>query len=436
MDQTLLALLLMFGALVGLLGAGIWVAITLAAIGTGALALFTPVPVANLVASTLWEASWQWPLTALPLFVWMGEILFRTRLSRDMFNGLGPWVGWLPGRLLHVNVLGCGIMAAVAGSSAVTATTVGRMSLPELKRRGYDERLMIGTLAGSGTLGLIIPPSVVLIVYGILAQQSVARLFIAGVLPGLLLIVLFMGYVAAWSLLHHERMPPREARIPLGEKLRRSSRLIPVVALIVAVIGSIYAGIATPTESATFGILGALFIAALTRTLSWQNFRDSLMSATRISCMIAFIIVTAAILSSAVAFIGIPQYLAGLVDQWQLSPGWLLLVLTLVFILLGCFLEGVSILVLSSTVVLPMLQNAGIDLLWFGIYVVIVIEMAQITPPVGFNLFVLQSITGRDIWQVTRAAIPFFLMLCLAALIIACFPAIVTWLPSLSQGSG
>lgn len=433
MDQTLLALVLMCGALIALLGAGIWVAVALAAIASGAIVLFTPVPAANLIASTLWEASWQWPLTALPLFVWMGEILFRTRLSRDMFNGLGPWVGWLPGRLLHVNVLGCGIMAAVAGSSAVTATTVGRMSLPELQRRGYDERLMIGTLAGSGTLGLIIPPSIVLIVYGILAQQSVARLFIAGILPGLLLIVLFMGYVAAWSLLHRDRMPAREPSIPLGEKLRRSSRLIPVVALIVAVIGSIYSGVATPTESATFGILGALAIALATRTLSWQSFRESLMAATRISCMITFIIVTAAILSSAVAFIGIPQYLANGIGQLHLSPGWLLFALTLIFILMGCFLEGVSILVLSSAVILPMLQSAGIDLLWFGIYAVIIIEMAQITPPVGFNLFVLQSITGRSIWQVTLATLPFFLLLCLAALIVALAPGIVTWLPSLGR---
>lgn len=435
MDQTLLALIVMSGALIALLGAGIWVAVALAAVATGAMALFTPVPVANLLASTLWEASWQWPLTALPLFVWMGEILFRTRLSRDMFNGLAPWVGWLPGRLLHVNVLGCGIMAAVAGSSAVTATTVGRMSLPELQRRGYDERLMIGTLAGSGTLGLIIPPSIVLIVYGILAQQSVARLFIAGVLPGLLLIVLFMGYIVAWSLIHRDRMPPKEPPLPFAGKLRRSSRLIPVVALIAGVIGSIYSGIATPTESAAFGILGALVIATVTRTLTWESFRDSLMAAMRISCMITFIIVTAAILSSAVAFIGIPQYLAGQVDQWQLSTGWLLFVLTLVFILLGCFLEGVSILVLSSAVILPMLESAGVNLLWFGIYVVIIIEMAQITPPVGFNLFVLQSITGRSIWQVTLSAIPFFLMLCLAALIIALVPGIVTWLPSLSQGA-
>ncbi|MFC0269595.1 TRAP transporter large permease [Kushneria aurantia] len=433
MDHTLVALLVMFGALIGLLGAGIWVAVALVGIGSTALALFTPVPVSSLVASTLWEASWQWPLTALPLFIWMGEILFRTRLSRDMFNGLAPWVSWLPGRLLHVNVLGCGIMAAVAGSSAVTATTIGRMSLPELQARGYDERLMIGTLAGSGTLGLIIPPSVVLIVYGILAQQSIARLFVAGILPGLLLMGLFMGYVAIWSLLNRHRMPAREPSLSLVEKLRRSARLIPMIVLIIAVIGSIYSGIATPTESATFGILGALLIAMATGTLSWQSFRDSLMSATRISCMIAFIIVTASVLSSAVAFIGIPQYLAGIVDQMQLSPGWLLLILTLIFIVLGCFLEGVSILVLSSAMILPMLSSAGIDLLWFGIYAVIIIEMAQITPPVGFNLFVLQSITGRSIWQVTCSTIPFFLLLCLAAFIITLIPGLVTWLPSLGR---
>lgn len=429
MESISLILLVMFGALLVILAAGVWVAMTLVAVAAGAMWLFTQVPVSSLVASTLWDASWSWPLTALPLFIWMGEILFRTRLSRDMFDGLGPWLGWLPGRLLHVNVLGCGIMAAVAGSSAVTATTVGRMSLPELKKRGYDEKLMIGSLAGSGTLGLIIPPSIVLIVYGVLAQQSVARLFIAGVLPGLMLMLLFMGYVVVWALFNADKMPPREPRVALGERLRRSSRLMPIIGLIAFVIGSIYSGITTPTESAALGVVGALLLAALTGTLTAQSFAASLLAATRTSCMIAFILACAAVLSIAVAFIGIPQYLAGLVGALDLPPWLLLLTLTLFFIVLGCFLEGISILVLSSAVVLPMVQAAGIDLIWFGIYLVVIIEMAQITPPVGFNLFVLQSITGRNIWRVTVASAPFFLLLCLGAFLLALFPAIVTWLP-------
>jgi len=370
-------------------------------------------------------------MTALPLFIWMGEVLFRTKLSRQMFNGLAPWVGWLPGRLLHVNVLGCGIMAAVAGSSAVTAATVGRMSMTELKEREYNDSLMIGTLAGSATLGLLIPPSIVLIVYGVMAQQSVARLFMAGILPGLMLVVMFMAYIAIWALFNPSKMPPREPRMKLMQRVKASLGLLPILLLIIAVIGSIYAGIATPTESATFGVIGALMIAYFTGSLSWRVFVESLLGATRIACMIAFIVAAAAVLSAAFSFIGIPLYLAQMVNALELSPYMLIFVLTIFFIVLGCFLEGISILVISSAVVLPMLHSAGIDLLWFGIYAVVIIEMAQITPPVGFNLFVLQSITGRNIWRVTLAALPFFLILCLAALMLVVFPGIVTWLPSL-----
>ncbi|MGO3055380.1 MAG: TRAP transporter large permease [Halomonas sp.] len=431
MDSTLLALGFVLVTLITLLATGVWVAVSLLGIGIGALAIFTPVPLGDLVIGKIWEASGAWPMTALPLFIWMGEILFRTKLSRQMFKGLSPWVAWLPGRLLHINVLGCGIMAAVAGSSAVTAATVGRMSMVELKERGYNDSMMIGTLAGSATLGLLIPPSIVLIVYGVVAQQSVARLFMAGILPGLMLVLMFMAYIAIWALFNPDKMPPREQRISLSQRLSASLGLLPILFLIAAVIGSIYAGIATPTESATFGVIGALIIAYFTGSLSWQNFMESLLGATRIACMIAFIVAAAAVLSSAFSFIGIPIYLAQMVSALELSPYMLLFVLTIFFIVLGCFLEGISILVISSAVVLPMLQMAGIDLLWFGIYAVVIIEMAQITPPVGFNLFVLQSITGRNIWQVTRAALPFFLILCLAAFTLVVFPGIVTWLPSL-----
>jgi|TARA_A100001518_G_C1226402_1_gene75982 tripartite ATP-independent transporter DctM subunit len=431
MDSTLLALGFVLVAMISMLGSGVWVAVSLMGVGIGALAIFTPVPLGDLAIGKIWEASGSWPMTALPLFIWMGEVLFRTKLSRQMFNGLAPWVGWLPGRLLHVNVLGCGIMAAVAGSSAVTAATVGRMSMTELKEREYNDSLMIGTLAGSATLGLLIPPSIVLIVYGVMAQQSVARLFMAGILPGLMLVVMFMAYIAIWALFNPSKMPPREPRMKLMQRVKASLGLLPILLLIIAVIGSIYAGIATPTESATFGVIGALMIAYFTGSLSWRVFVESLLGATRIACMIAFIVAAAAVLSAAFSFIGIPLYLAQMVNALELSPYMLIFVLTIFFIVLGCFLEGISILVISSAVVLPMLHSAGIDLLWFGIYAVVIIEMAQITPPVGFNLFVLQSITGRNIWRVTLAALPFFLILCLAALMLVVFPGIVTWLPSL-----
>ncbi|MDX6748565.1 TRAP transporter large permease subunit [Geminicoccaceae bacterium 1502E] len=431
MDQIVLASTVMLAVVLLFLASGVWVAISLLAASIAALVLFTPVPAGSLLASSMWDASWNWALTALPLFVWMGEILSRTRLSSDMFSGVAPWVSRLPGRLLHVNVLSCGIMAAVAGSSAVTAATIGRMSLPELSRRGYNENMMIGTLAGSGTLGLLIPPSIVMIVYGVTAQQSVARLFIAGILPGLVLVLLFMGYVALWSMANAERMPAAEPRVKLRTKLWESRRLIPVLLLIIAVIGSIYGGIATPTEAATIGVVGSLALAAAYGGLSMATFMESLLAATRMSCMIAFIIGCAACLTIAVGFVDIPRALAGWVDSLGLSRYALLAVLAFFILVMGCFLEGISIIVLSASVMLPMLEAADVDLLWFGVFVVILIEAAQITPPVGFNLFVLQSLTGRSIWRITVATVPFFLILMLLLVVITMAPAVVTWLPGL-----
>jgi len=419
--------IVLFAVLLVLLASGIWIAPALLAVGFVALEFFSPAPAGSLLATTVWDASWNWALTALPLFVWMGEILFRTRLSSDMFNGLAPWLARLPGGLLHVNIVGCGVMAAVAGSSAVTCATVGRMSLPELTRRGYDERLSIGTLAGSGTLGLLIPPSIMLIVYGVIAQQSISRMFVAGVLPGLMLIGLFMAYVMLRSLLNPSLAPKVEERTTLREKLWASRLLIPVMLLIFVVIGSIYGGYATPTEAATIGVLGALVLAWWSRSLSWASFMDSLMGAVRTSCMIAFILAGAAFLSIAMGFTGVPRVLAAHVDALDLSPVMLLVVLTVLYIVLGCFLDGVSMMVLTAAVVLPMVKDAGIDLIWFGIFTVIVVEMAQITPPVGFNLFVLQGMTGRDILQVTRAAMPFFFLMLLGIVIITAFPQLVLW---------
>ncbi|WP_028465907.1 TRAP transporter large permease [Nisaea denitrificans] len=426
MDAGMISAIL-FILMLGLLASGIWVAPTLLAVGFFALEFFSPAPAGSLLASTVWDASWNWALTALPLFVWMGEILFRTRLSSDMFNGLAPWLARLPGGLLHVNIVGCGVMAAVAGSSAVTCATVGRMSIPELKKRGYDEKLSIGTLAGSGTLGLLIPPSIMLIVYGVIAQQSISRMFIAGVVPGILIISIFMAYVAIRALLNPELAPPQEERLSFLEKVKASRLLFPVVLLIFCVIGSIYGGFATPTEAATIGVLGALALAWWSKTLNWASFMGSLMGAVRTSCMIAFILAGAAFLSIAMGFTGVPRVLASYVDAWNLSPGMLLVLLTVLYIFLGCFLDGVSMMVLTAAVVLPMVESAGIDLIWFGIFTVIVVEMAQITPPVGFNLFVLQGMTGRDLIQVTKASVPFFFLMLVGILIIALVPELVTW---------
>ena len=417
------------GTLFFLLASGVWIGISLLVVGFVALVFFTPAPAGSLLATTVWDSSWGWALTALPLFIWMGEILFRSRLSEDMFKGLAPWLGWLPGRLLHVNILGCGVMAAVSGSSSVTCATIGRMSMPELRKRGYDEGMAIGTLAGSGTLGLLIPPSIMMIVYGITAQVSIGRLFIAGFLPGFMMIGLFMAYTAGWSVLNPGRIPADDLKMSFGEKLWNARRLIPVILLIVAVLGSIYGGIATPTEAAVMGVVGALVLAAATGSLTLETFRESLLGAVRTSCMIGLILVGAAFVTMAMAFTGLPATMAAWVNGLGLSPVGLIVLLTLLYMVLGCFLDGVSMIVLTAPVVLPMVTAQHIDPLWFGIYIVLVVEMAQITPPVGFNLYVLQNLTGRDIWTVTKASFPFFLLLCLGIVLITVWPDIVMVLP-------
>jgi tripartite ATP-independent transporter DctM subunit len=411
-----------------LLALGVWVAPALIAVGLVGM-LFADAPGGAILATTSWAASASWTMTALPLFIWMGEILFRTRLSDDMFAGLAPWVERLPGRLLHVNVFGCGIFAAVSGSSAATAATIGRISLPELKSRGYPESLSLGSLAGSGTLGLLIPPSIIMIVYGVAAQVSVARMFIAGVLPGLMLVTLFSGYIVVWSLLNKDRIPAAGATTAFGAKLWGTRRLLPVVLLIGAVIGSIYAGFATATEAAAVGVLGALIIAATSGMLSRRTLVDSLLGAVRTSTMIFFILLGAAFLTSAMSFTGLPAALAAWIADANL-PAWALIgALTVLFIVLGCFLDGISIVLLTTSVILPAVQAAGIDLIWFGIFIVLVVEMAQITPPVGFNLFVVQNLTGKDIFTVAKAALPFFLLMVIAVVMVTVFPQIALALP-------
>jgi C4-dicarboxylate transporter, DctM subunit len=427
-DPILISLVLI-AALTVLLVAGVWIALSLLGVGWIAMVFFTGAPAGKLMATTVWGSSASWALTALPLFIWMGEILFRSRISEDMFKGLAPWMAPLPGRLMHCNVFGCGIFAAISGSSAATAATIGKITIPELRKRGYDERMSIGSLAGAGTLGLLIPPSIIMIVYGVAADVSIARLFVAGVLPGIMLMLLFSGYIAAWALLNPGKTPPRDIVTTLGGKIRAARHLIPAIALIAAVIGSIYAGVATPTEAAVLGVLGSLIISFATGSLDWKTFQSTVMGAMKTSCMIAFILTGASFLTVAMGFTGIPRAMADWIGHQGFTPGYLVLVLTLLFIVLGCFLDGISMVVLTSAVILPSVRAAGIDLLWFGVFVVLVVEMAQITPPVGFNLFVLQGLTGKDMFYVARASLPFFFLMVAAVFVIWEFPHIVTYLP-------
>nr|MCZ2134386.1 TRAP transporter large permease subunit [Burkholderiales bacterium] len=428
MDLLVTGLLVV--VLFALLAGGVWIGLTLAGVAWVAMELFSSRPAGDAMAVTIWGSASSWTLTALPLFVWMGEILFRTRLSQDMFKGLAPWVERLPGRLLHTNVIGCAIFAAVSGSSAATCATIGKMTLPELKSRGYPDDMVIGTLAGSGTLGLLIPPSIIMIVYGVAADRSISKLFIAGVIPGIVLAALFSGYIALWALLNPGKVPAATAKLSLLQKLHESRHLIPVVLLISAVLGSIYAGIATATEAAAVGVVGSLVLSAAQGAMNWPTFRDSLMGATRLYCMIALILTGAAFLTLAMGYLGLPRHLAEFIQGLGLSQFTLVIALAIFYIILGCFLDGISMVVLTMGVILPTVQGAGIDLIWFGIFITLVVEMAQITPPVGFNLFVLQGMTRRELTYIARVSLPMFFLMCVAVLLIYFVPSLVTWLPA------
>ncbi|MEP7181892.1 MAG: TRAP transporter large permease subunit [Betaproteobacteria bacterium] len=427
MDALITALLIV--ALFALLGSGVWIGLALSGVAWLGMELFASRPAGDAMAVTIWGSSSSWTLTALPLFVWMGEILFRTRLSEDMFRGLAPWLERVPGRLLHTNIIGCTIFAAVSGSSAATCATIGKMTLPELKSRGYPEDITVGTLAGAGTLGLLIPPSIIMIVYGVSANVSIAQLFIAGVIPGVLLATLFSGYIVVWALLHPDAIPAATERTTVAQKIHASRHLIPVMLLIGAVLGSIYVGVATATEAAAFGVVGSLVISAAQGSLTRATFTHSLLGATRLYCMIALILAGAAFLTLAMGYIGLPRHLAEWIGSLGLSPLALVVSLMVFYIVLGCFLDGISMVVLTMGVILPSVEAVGIDLVWFGIFIVLVVEMAQITPPVGFNLFVLQGMTKRQITWIAKNALPMFGLMAGAVLLIWVFPQIVTFLP-------
>ncbi|CUH88103.1 Neu5Ac permease [Phaeobacter sp. CECT 5382] len=416
--------------LFALLGSSVWIGLALMGVAWVGMELFTTRPAGDAMITTIWTGASSWTLTALPLFIWMGEILYRTRLSQDMFRGLAPWMRWLPGGLLHTNIAGCTIFAAVSGSSAATLTTVGKMSIPELRKRGYPEYMIVGTLAGAATLGLMIPPSLTLIVYGVSINESITKLFMAGIFPGLVLASLFMAYIMGWHFFAKDQRPAPEPAMSFGEMLAESRFLIPVLMLVTVVIGSMYLGLATATEAAAVGVLGALTLALFQGSLSWSTFTESLMGATRTSAMIALILMGASFLSLAMGFTGLPRALAAWIDQMNLSPLVLIVALTLFYVVLGMFLDGISSVVLTMAIVEPMIRQAGIDVIWFGIFIVVVVEMAQVTPPIGFNLFVLQSMTRHEISYIAKTAIPMVGLMLVMVVILVAWPELATWLPN------
>ena len=415
-----------------LLGSGVWIAFSLIGTAWVVLTFFSPFDPGPILASDFWGASYGWDLTALPMFIWMGEILFRSGLADNMFRGLSPWLNRLPGRLLHTNIIGSGMFAAVCGSSAATCATVGKMTLPELERRDYDSNMAIGTLASASTLGLLIPPSIMLIVYGVVTEQSISRLFMAGVGPGLMILALFMVYLITWSWISGN---PRgvtgqdESGMPLGQKLRQTLELLPILLLIGGIIVTIYGGLASPTEAAAIGVVLSILIARWNGSFNRTIFSESLFAAIRTSCMIAFIIAGASFLTSAMGFTQVPMQLARAIGELGLPPAMFLIALTLLLLVMGCFLDGISLILLITAIIMPLVTAAGFDLIWFGVYLVILVEMSQITPPVGFNLFVIQGLTGKDIMTITRATLPFFLLMLMAIILLYLFPQIALYLP-------
>ena len=426
---------LLLAIMLVLLSGGVWIAMTLAICGWVGQAFFTSTEPGKNLFSAFWESNASWELAALPLFIWMGEILFRTKLSEEMFEGLRPWLNRIPGRLTHTTILGCGIFGSVSGSSAATCATIAKVALPELKRRGYNEDIVLGSLATAGTLGILIPPSITMVVYAVAADASIIRIFLAGFIPATVLMALFMSYIVWWSIRHPDQVPAADPPSSWTEKFKKSGNLIPCTVLIVFIVWVLVAGYATATECAAYGVAGSLAIAAYGRALTWSNFWEGLMGATRTSCMIMFILAGAAFLTKTMAFTGVPRELASWVESLHLSPYALIAALVGVYLVLGTALDGISMIVLTSAVILPMIQKAGFDLIWFGIFIILLVEIAEVTPPVGFNLFVLQNMTGKDSNTIAKASIPFFVCLVVCIGIITVFPQIVTFLPDMVMGA-
>jgi C4-dicarboxylate transporter DctM subunit len=428
----------MFAILFSALAGGIWIGLALGATGAVLLAIFrSGIPIDKLLAQYAWNILTTQELLALPMFILMGEILFQSRLSQSLFKGLAPWAGLLPGRLLHVNVVGCSIFAAISGSSAATTQVVGRMALAELLKRGYSKDIAIGSLAGAGTLGFLIPPSNIMIIYGVLGDVSILKLFTAGFIPGFLLAGCFMTWVMIHTTIRRDLVPAGERALSgmsILDRIKALKDLGPAIFLIAAVLGSMYGGIATPSEGAAVGVLGAFIVAALQGGLTLKGLRDIAIGSVMTCSMIAMILLGASILGSAAAFLGIPRAVADVVAGMGLSPFMLIVALIVFYLILGCFLDGFSMIVMTLPIVLPIVKQAGFDPVWFGIFLVLVVEMAQITPPVGFNLFVIQGLTGDGLGYIARVTLPYLVIMVLFTLVITVFPQIALWLPDMLAG--
>lgn len=426
--------LVVFGVLFLCLACGIWVGFSLFIVGFVGMTLFSSLPAGNNMASSVWATIEKWEYVALPMFILMGEILYRSGISEKLFRALVPWLYRLPGGLLLMNILSCTLFAAVSGSSAATTATVGRITLAELDKLGYDRRIAMGSLAGAGTLGFLIPPSLIMIVYAILAGVSIGKMFVAGILPGLLLSGVYSSYIIYRGIRNPEIAPRMQASYSWTERITALKDLAPTLILILMVLGSIYAGVATPTEAAALGVFGATLFAFLNRQMNLKILLDCLMGAVKTNAMIMIIVVGAGFLARVMGFLGIPAAITLAIIEMQLSPYVLMLLLGMVYIVLGCLLDGFSIVVMTLPIALPMVTAAGFDPIWFGIYLILMVEVSQITPPVGFNLFVIQGLTKEPIMRIAVYALPFFFLMLLTTVIITAFPQIALYLPGLMTG--
>ena len=415
------------------LGLGVWVFAGLLLVSTTGLVFLIDMPldrIGKIMAPLVIRSATSWEISAIPMFIWMGELMLRTDMSDRLFRGLSPLTYHLPGRLLHTNIVGSALFAAISGSSAATTATVGKITISELGKRGYSKTLTFGSLAGAGSLGLLIPPSIVMIVYGVLAEVSIARLFAAGVFPGIMIAALYSGYVIIISILNSSVAPPDRDKPGLKDAAIGLFNLIPIAMLIFIVLGSIYSGLATPSEAAAVGVVATMVMVILTGQFTKDVFFSTLVSAVQTSCMIAVILIAAAFLSTAMGFLHVPQDVAKAIGAMNLSPYALIAILAVFYVLLGMFLEGISITVMSLPITLPLILAAGFDPIWFGIFLVIMVELAQITPPIGFNLFIIQGLTGTSIIKIAVAAAPFFVLMCIGVVLLIAFPEIALWLPN------
>ena len=431
MDASLIMSLVVFGILFLALACGIWVGFALFIVGFVGMLLFSPLPPGPNMGSSLWATVEKWEYVALPLFILMGEILYRSGISEKLFKSLVPWLYRLPGGLLLMNIVSCTLFAAVSGSSAATTATVGRITLAEFDKLGYDKRLAMGSLAGAGTLGFLIPPSLIMIVYAILAEVSIGKMFMAGILPGLLLAGVYSAYIIYRGIRNPEIAPQSQESYSWSERLVGLKDLAPTLLLILMVLGSIYGGFATPTEAAAIGVFGATAFASLNRQMNLKIMFECLVGAVKTNAMIMLIVVGAGFLSRVMGFLGIPAAITTAITGMGLSPYLLMILLGAFYILLGCLLDGFSIVVMTLPIALPMVVAAGFDPIWFGIYLILMVEVSQITPPVGFNLFVIQGLTNEPIMKIAGYALPFFFLMLLTTAILTVFPEIALYLPQL-----